>query len=73
MAAMGVGKTIILYFLQAAQIIRSLDLIQFNIYLLNACCIQVNVLGTRNIAEGKTENPKFMALQWEESDNKCNE
>lgn len=50
-------------FLWAAQIIRSSELIHFNICLLNAYYIQVNVLGTGNRAEHMTENPKFMDLQ----------
>jgi len=72
MAAKGEGKIRILYFWQAAQIIRSLDLIRVNKYVSNAYYTLANVLGTRNTAEDKTENPKFMDLQWEVSGNKYN-
>lgn len=55
MATKGEGKIRILYFWQTAQIIRSLDLIWVNKYVLNAYYTLANVLGTGNIAKDKTE------------------
>lgn len=51
MAAKGDGKIRILYFGQAAQIIRSLDLIRVSKYVLNAYYTLTDVLGTGNIAK----------------------
>ena len=71
MAAMGMGKTVIFHFLQAAQIVRCLDLIQHT--LIKCMLYPSQCFRYRKYHRDKTEDCKFMNLQWEKPDDKCSD
>ena len=71
MAAIGMRRTIIFHFLQAAQIVRSLDLIQHT--LIKCMLYPSQCFRYSKYHSDKTENCKYMNFQWEKSDNKCSD
>ena len=66
MAAIGMRRTIIFHFLQAAQIVRSLDLIQHT--LIKCMLYPSQCFRYRKYHSDKTENCKYMNFQWEKSE-----